>query len=482
MFPISCGQLDLLGMSLGLATILSSVACADFAPKPERPDKPRLLVLTDISNEPDDEESLVRLFVYSNEFQIEGLIATTSTYLRDRTREDLIRRGVAAYGEVYPNLTKHAKGYPTADSLLAVTMAGQNGFGMAAVKRDGATPGSQRIIDAADRKDSRPLWISVWGGANTLAQALMDVRESRSAEQTQQFVSKLRVYAISDQDDAGAWIRRGFPELFYIVSPSNPTVPHEYYRSTWIGIAGDKRWNIGQRHHFEMVDNPWLEEHVMKNHGPLGALYPPLKYIMEGDTPSFLGLIDNGLRWEASPAFGGWGGRYVLYQPAGESRPIWTDNSNNRDTVIAENGRAETSNHATIWRWREHFQNDFAARMDWCVADRFESANHNPRPVLNGDRSTQIIRLRAKPGDTVKLSAEGSDAGDPDQSVKLTWWIYPEAGSLSGAKLSPASGTSTEVLLPDSGKNGTLHVILHAEDDGDPKLSAYRRALIEVLR
>lgn len=469
-------------MSFGLTTILGSIACADFAPKPERPDKPRLLVLTDISNEPDDEESLVRLLVYSNEFQIEGLVATTSTYLRDRTREDLIRRGVAAYAEVRPNLTKHADDYPTAESLLTVTRTGQNGFGMAAVSREGGTPGSQRIIDAGDRADSRPLWISVWGGANTLAQALMDIRESRSPDETEAFVSKLRVYAISDQDDAGGWIRREFPKLFYIVSPSNPTVPHEYYRSTWIGIAGDKRWNIGQMHHFEMVDNPWLEEHVIKNHGPLGAIYPPLKYIMEGDTPSFLGLIDNGLHWEASPAFGGWGGRYVLYQPAGETRPIWTDNSNNRDTVTAENGLTETSNHATIWRWREHFQNDFAARMDWCVADRFENANHNPRPVLNGDRSTQIIHLKAKPGETLKLSAEGSDAGDSGQKVKLTWWIYPEAGSLSGARLGPASGSSTEVLLPETDKNGTLHVILHAEDDGSPKLSAYRRVLIEVAR
>jgi len=474
----SRGFAPILCITLGMC----AGARADFAPKPDRSDKPRLLVLTDISNEPDDEESLVRLLVYANEFDIEGLVATTSTYLRENPREDLIRRDIAAYGEVRSNLTKHAEGYPSAESLLAVTKTGQNGFGMAAVKREGFTPGSRRIIEAGDRADGRPLWISVWGGANTLAQALTDVRESRSPEEADKFISRLRVYSISDQDDAGAWIRREFPKLFYIVSPSNPANHLEYYRSTWIGISGDRLWNIGQRHHFEMVDNPWLEEHVMKNHGPLGALYPPLKYIMEGDTPGFLGLIDNGLHWETSPSFGGWGGRYALYQPAGETRPIWTDNALNRDTVTAENGRTETSNHATIWRWRGHFQNDFAARMDWCVADRYEKANHNPRPVLNGDRTTQVIRLRAKPGETVKLSADGSDAGDAGQAVDFSWWIYQEAGSVSGAALSSNTGGSTEVTLPKASKRGTIHVILQAEDDGTPKLFAYRRVVIEVER
>ena len=58
--------------------------------------KQRVFVLTDISNEPDDEESMVRFLVYANEYDIEGLVATTSTHLRDRTREDLIRRQLDA--------------------------------------------------------------------------------------------------------------------------------------------------------------------------------------------------------------------------------------------------------------------------------------------------------------------------------------------------------------------------------------------------
>jgi hypothetical protein len=442
--------------------------------------KPRLIVLTDLSNEPDDEESFVRLLVYADQFDIEGLIATTSTYLRQNPREDLIRRDLAAYDQVRPNLLKHAAGFPTTESLLAVTATGQTRYNMEEVGEGKSTAGSRRIIEAVDRADERPVWVTVWGGANTLAQALWDVRASRPLEETDRFIAKLRVYAISDQDDAGPWLRREFPGLYYIVSPSNSSGPMEYYRSTWIGIAGDRRWNIGSSHHFEMVDNPWLEKHVMKDHGPLGALYPPLKYIMEGDTPSFLGLIDRGLGWEISPAYGGWGGRYSLYQPSGETRAIWTDNANNRDTVTAENGRTETSNHATLWRWREHFQNDFAARMDWCVADEFKKANHNPQPALNGNRSTEVVLIPAKAGSAVKLSAEGTDAGDDGQRAEVTWWIYPEAGSVEGARLSRTEGLNTELILPATKKPGTVHAILQAKDNGTPTLYAYRRAIIEV--
>ena len=37
---------------------------------------------------------------------------------------------------------------------------------------------------------------------------------------------------------------------------------------------------------------------------------------------------------------------------------------------------------ATLWRWRDDFQNDFAARMDWTTKP-FSEANHPPVPVLS---------------------------------------------------------------------------------------------------
>jgi hypothetical protein len=345
---------------------------------------------------------------------------------------------------------------------------------------DQGSGGSRLIVETVDRADPRPVWVSIWGGPNTLAQALRDVRASRPAAELEKFVAKLRVYAISDQDDSAAWIRREFPKLFYIVSPSSPTSYQEYYRATWSGISGGQDVQAAAGYHSALVANPWLEEHIIKNHGPLGALYPRRLYLMEGDTPSFLGLINRGLGWDVSPSYGGWGGRYALYQSAGETRLIWTDNATTCDRLEVEPNRFDSSNQATIWRWREHFQNDFAARMEWCVTDDFAKANHNPRPVLNGDRSTGVVMISAKAGATVKLSAAGTDAGDPGQGVKVSWWIYQEAGTLAGATLTKAGGLTTEVVLPATTTPGTVHVILQAEDDGTPRLFAYRRIVIEV--
>ena len=182
-------------------------------------DKPRLIVMTDIANEPDDQMSMVRLLVYANMFDLEGLIADTSTWMRNRVRPDVIEHVIDAYAKVQPNLSKHAPGFPTADALRALVTTGQPGYGMAAVGTDKMSPGATRVIAAADRDDPRPLWIVAWGGTNTLAQALLHVRATRPPDQLATFIGKLRVYAISDQDDAGPWIRREFPTLDYIAMP-----------------------------------------------------------------------------------------------------------------------------------------------------------------------------------------------------------------------------------------------------------------------
>jgi hypothetical protein len=474
------GRPFLVPILVGLAAALAGASLGTAAEgKPEI--KQRIFVLTDISNEPDDEESLVRFLVYSNEFDVEGLVATTSTWLRNRTREDIIRRFIGAYGEVRPNLLKHAPGYPTTEQLLAVTGTGQPRYGMTAVGMDKSSAGSKLLIQAIDRNDERPLWVTVWGGPNTLAQALSDMRATRSAEELKRALAKVRVYTISDQDDSGPWIRKEFPDLFYIVSPSSPMGNQGYARSTWTGISGDRFYKNGPMVHFDLVSNPWLEEHIIKNHGPLGALYPKVRFIMEGDTPSYLGLINNGLGWHVSPAYGGWGGRYVLDQPQGEPRSIWTNNNKeSRDTVTIPGGKTETSDFATIWRWRQHYQHDFAARMNWCVADEYKKANHNPIAVLNSDRSKNVLSLTARGGSTVKLSAKGTS--DPDgNSVKVTWWVYTEAGALkTGVTLTKSEGLTTEIILPNVSRQGSLHVVLQVEDDGMPKLWSYRRAVIEV--
>lgn len=442
-------------------------------------EKQRVIVLTDISNEPDDEQSMVRFLVYSNEYDIEGLIVTTSVWLRDRVRPDKIRERVEAFGQVRDNLLKHASGYPTAEHLLGVIKAGRPEFGMAGVGYGKSSEGSRHIIEVVDRPDQRPVWVCVWGGANCLAQALWDVKYTRSKEELDTFVSRLRVYTISDQDNSGRWLRITFPELFYIVSPSS-VGNMEYYKATWTGISGDRLYKKASMYKFELVDNPWLEENIIKGHGPLGALYPRLAYIMEGDTPSFFNLINNGLGSHISPSYGGWGGRYILYQTYAETRPIWTNARGARDTVVTDDGLSFTSEQATIWRWREAFQHDFAARMDWCVAGTFTEANHNPIAVCQGDKTKAVIKMQVKSSQRVNLTAAGTIDPDGDK-VSCRWFVYPEAGNYKD-NLEIQNGSSQEAffIVPEVNESKTIHVILEIKDDGQPCLYSYRRIIIDI--
>jgi len=83
--------------------------------------RPRVVVLTDIANEPDDQMSLVRFLVYSNQLEVLGLVATTSTWMKDKLRPDVIQTVLDAYEQVQPNLLKHAPAFPTAAALRAET-------------------------------------------------------------------------------------------------------------------------------------------------------------------------------------------------------------------------------------------------------------------------------------------------------------------------------------------------------------------------
>jgi hypothetical protein len=459
--------------------------------------KPRVVILSDIGNEPDDQMSFVRLLLYSNEFDIEAMIATTSTWQKTKTHAETMRQLIDAYGQARPNLMLNAKGWPEAAELAGRVFTGQTAYGMAGTGAGRSSDGARAIIRAADRNDVRPLWICDWGGASTLAQALMDVRASRTPEQLTRFVAKLRVYSISDQDDAGPWIRKEFPNLYYIVSPSTPT-GGEYAYATWTGISGDRYYRNGEGADFTTVTNEWLEANI-RSKGPLGKLYPKFMFIMEGDTPSYLGLIDNGLNAFRRPDWGGWGGRYVYRQPYGETHPIWTQGGDefarvtSEDTVIGVDGKEHVSDQATIWRWREAFQNDFAARMTWTVSD-FAHANHNPIAIVNGKMGTEPIEMDVKAGDAVTLDA--GQSSDPDgQAIHFHWFHYAEAGSADGniATVTLAGADTARVtlradspchalwlpLIPCKG-DGVAHIILAVTDDGTPRLTSYRRVILHV--
>jgi hypothetical protein len=459
---------------------------------------PRAVIVSDIGNEPDDQMSLVRLLLYSNEIDIEGFVAATSTWQKAATHAETMRALIKAYGEVRPNLLLHAKGWPTAEELDHRVFTGQPGYGLASTGPGKTSEGARAIIQAADRADDRPLWICIWGGANTLAQALIEARATRSAEALASLVSKLRVYSISDQDDAGPWIRREFPDLFYIVQPTAPN-SGEYYYATWTGISGDDYYRNGAGADFSVVTNEWLEKNIRAK-GPLGKVYPRFAFIMEGDTPSFLGLIDNGLASWRRPDWGGWGGRYIYRQPYGETHSIWTQGGDmfsrvtSQDSVRGADSKEYISDQATIWRWREAFQHDFAARMDWTVAD-YQHANHNPVLEVNGSAGTAPLILDTTVGTPVTLDAAKSH--DPDgQRLTYSWFQYVEAGitgtrpaavTITDASAAKAVVTATAACRPTwMGRggaqcaSGVAHIILAVTDNGSPALTSYRRIILNV--
>lgn len=468
--------------------LLLALLCACVLPLLALAAKPRVFVLTDIENEPDDAMSLVRYLTYANHFDTEGLVATTSIHQKTHVAPQRIRQIVTAYGKVRDNLELHEPGFPTGEQLLALVTEGLPVYGMEGVGAGKDSTGSEALIRAIDRDDPRPLWVPVWGGPSVLAQALWKIRATRSPEELARVIAKLRVYAISDQDDSGPWLRKEFPGLFYIVSPGF-NAGGAYHHATWSGISGDYFHARCAGADFTLVTNEWLDRHVRKK-GPLGAEYPHWEYLMEGDTPSFLSLIANGLNEPERPDFGGWGGRYELYTPRPmkwhlfpETRPIWTDAD---DEVLGNDGRWHDNNHATIWRWRTAYQNDFAARMDWTIKP-YKEANHPPVPKLG-----HPARLTAKPGARIELSAAGTTDPDGD-ALSYEWFYYHEAGTFPVS--SARSGQPLEIKNFDQPKawftvptgrvmppgTGEMHVILAVTDHGTPRLTRYQRVIVHVI-
>ena len=446
----------------------------------QAPQKLRVLILTDIENEPDDAQSMVRFLTYSNQWDVEGLIATTSIHQPNRVAPDKIKQIVTAYGKVRTNLLLHEKGYPETAYLNSIIKASYPNYGMEAVGASKDSEGSEWIISVVDKKDNRPVWIPVWGGANCLAQALWKVRQTRTPDEVEKFVSKLRVYTISDQDDSGPWLRKTFPNLFFIASPGMHA-GGAYHHATWSGISGDNFHGRFRGGDFSIVDNPWLDEHIRKNHGPLGAEYPFTKFLMEGDTPTFLFLINNGLSDPEHPNYGSWGGRYEFYTPRTrkwfyepETRPFWSDAE---DEVMGADSAWHTSNKATIWRWRRAYQNDFAARIDW-TTKAYKEANHPPVAMLN-----HANELRAKSGEKILLSAEGST--DPDGNPLTYEWIYyREPGTFDSSRpleVQDKRKKNAFIVAPKVTKPETFHVILAVTDTGNLPLTRYQRVIVTVF-
>ena len=450
--------------------------------------KPRIIVTTDITNEPDDQQSLVRLLVYANNYDIEGIIGSTGIWKLSDPATNVIHTCIDTYGQVRDNLAKHDKDFPNAQYLHRVTKTGNRGYGMSAVGERGS-PGANLIIKAVDRQDPRPVWLLAWGGANTIAQALWTVQETRSQEELKIFIQKIRIYDLAGQDDAGAWMAKSFSDLFIIRNVLA-------YKGMSFRYSSDE-WDHTRGGDETVVTREWVKANIQTGHGALGALYPDALHIWEGDTPTFFYSMPNGLSDPEQQWQGSWGGRFsrekqknvnILvqeYAGADCDGGCWVNEKPYMDYWMyadatdhwKHDGNAYNNRWCTIFRWRTDFQNDFAARMDWCIND-FENGNHNPVAVINDDETRDVLYQEAISGSRFIIDA--ADSSDPDgDMLSYEWWVYHEAGTYKkDIVIHNAKSPTACIQVPRDAVSKTIHIVLTLHDNGRPQLTSYRRIVL----
>jgi hypothetical protein len=435
--------------------------------------KPRVVALTDIgpdSVEPDDSESLIRLFAHADILEIEGIYAgsgyNTSNY--PASWADRIGSTIDAYEKDLPNLMKRSgqTGFQSDESKQqmgtwpsAAYLRSRKGLGCA---RSGAnvlgtsndSDGSKALIILGDEADDRPIWITVWGGGNTFAQTLWRVKNDRTPEQFKAFVRKFRVYTITDQD-----------------KPMNTT---QYADSShqWM------RKNAGSDLMFLWDECAWLDHNTwgvnhwsdyasnIQGHGNLGAIYSKYRWGVEGDTPSFLHVMPNGLNDAEAPGQGGWGGIFAYGQTVDGQTSAWV---NEKGTI---NAACKKYNSAFF----QAAFNNFVARMDWAKEGK---GNRNPVVVINDSDGQEVITLKPSPGDSVTLDA--SKTTDPDgDKLSFKWWVFTEAGTYTPSVAIPTStANKVTISVPADSAGKSIHVICEVSDAGAPALTSYRRIILQ---
>ncbi len=436
--------------------------------------KPRIIVLTDISTwEPDDHESMIRLLVHADLFEIEGIVFTTGYSWSDisssTTGLDIINGVIDAYELDLPNLmlrsgqSGHSQdtgrqeiGYwPSPDYLRDRVMKGSLRRGVQYIGSGNDSDGSNLIIDQADEDDDRPVWVTIWGGGNTLAQAVWQVQQTRSEAELKSFLNKIRAYAITDQDrhyngsegyevSSHQWLRREFADDLLFIWDERAW--------TYQNGTGSSNWSQYVTH--------------IQGHGNLGSQYPEYVYGVEGDTPAFLHLLPNGLNDPNEPTQSGWGGYSAWGEGADHSTYCYTNHT----------GSANSACLAYVTKFYPATFNNFAARMDWAQDG---TGNRNPVVVINGDTSLTIMTITPKPDSAVVLDASATFDPD-DDALTFEWWIQPEAGTYSESiTIANSDSSVATVTIPSDADKETFHVICEVTDNGTHNLSSYRRIIFK---
>lgn len=440
--------------------------------------KPRIVVMTDIGPadvEPDDNESAVRLLAYADRFEIEAICTTVGWNCDPYPREwaEYLYRVIDAYEKDVQNLMKRSgqKGFlpqmkeegrqelgywPSARYIRSRTMMGSLRAGIGVIGEGNDSEGSEFVIKLLKEEDERPIWILSWGSSNTLAQALWKLKKECTATQLKEYLHKLRIYTITDQDmhysmrmqrdySSHMWMRKEFKnDLLFI-----------WDESAWLNQngLGKQNWN--------------KYASLIQNKGEMGKVYPTFKWGVEGDTPSFLHVMPNGLNDPDDPTQVGWGGYHVYGISPDSITYSWT---NWKQPMKNISDRYEKK------FYPDEF-NDFAARMQWAYKGK---GNRNPVVIVNNKKGLKAIHMNVKTGKTLKLSANKSYDPDGDR-LSFYWWQQPEAGT--GKLIANIQGENdAEVLLTfnakDKGK--TVHLICEVHDDGEFNLVSYRRIVLYI--
>lgn len=467
---------------------LSAAVSTAVAQPAAKQAKTRVIVTSD--GEIDDECSMVRFLLYANEWDIEGIITSSSQYHWQGHKwagDNWMQPCMKAYAKVYPALKKHDRNYPLPATLQSKIFLGNVA---AEGEMDSITAGSQHIVKILlDEKDNRPVWLQAWGGTNTIARALKTIEEKYPAK-IQYVANKTRFFFIWEQDSTyQAYIRPhwGKYNILTIISDQFEAIAY--------------RWKQVQPKELQpFFEANWMKENILQNHGALCAYYKAHEkgdkgfeegdFRSEGDSPAFLHTINTGLRNLEHPEWGGWGGRYVNvrdntwldavpepgYQyPEGRwyGSNGWGRSSLREGTHTTEAQRQQYFK--PMWQWTEALQNDFAAKADWCVKD-YAAANHPPVVKL-----AHAAILKVKPGQQLILSAKGSS--DPDgNKLSYRWWQYTEAGTCEKVpEITNSAKQTAGLLIPAGAHRGkTIHIICEVKDNGVPQLTRYQRVVIEI--
>lgn len=494
-------------------------------------DKPRIIITAD--PELDDNNSLIRLILYSSDLQIEGLVYASSqfhwtgdgkgtkwfvpgreydrfgmnecpcTSWRWAKGERFIHDIVEAYEKSYPNLRVHHSDYPDPEHLKSVIRYGN-------IKFDGDfsedTPGSELIREKILDDKPGKLFITAWGGASTIARALYTIqRDFEFTEDWPEIQSKINRKVVllpsGDQDDTFAsYIRPNWPDIEYRQFRQSPGYGYgaqiraspenaPYLTSSWMKENISDRGSLGELYRVWGDGKQMVEGDKVDYFGIAGKTNEELKamgyfvwmpvqekgsWLGEGDNHTFMNMLGNGLRAFENGTYGGWGGRTILTpQPTAVAGMSSSGSADDMAALLSNQNRAQTD----LEPFPNYFpeaQKDFAARMKWAVTPNFKDANHAPILSIEGP-----LTLMASPGQKIKLHAFTSDPDGDEVVVK--WFQTPISGFEAKAEFSQTDGEKIELTIPKEARSEEeIHIIAAATDKANQSLTSYRRVIIRI--